>query len=371
MAKARTVKDLKQLVFRLFGLADPRSIPGDHPLLATVLRLFSGGVTLNHAFLACIIAGLVWPDRLFTIGPGWAGWKHGQPYALPGEQLTGSELLIRAIVSERHMGMHGRGREWNGYADAYRSGYLLVLRHGFKTERKIAADLLSIALLIDYLLTVPGSGGDVVELGGRATGKVADDLSHLQRLWRGWSPDFGEHDWVTAPRMWKGLTAVERSMVASVPTGPKEAIAVLERLAPVLPCGFEWRGYEDGSWTGEVLQKRPWFVQQRTGETALIVSADRDGAWGSPDSFRTPKEVDEVGLAHVYRVPTDRTVEPPAPGKPSPPPRSEEPEPPGQEPDLAAGVRAVIAWAKDPQTAKGRGAKSALAETAERLEGLL
>lgn len=359
MAKAKTVKDLKQLAFLLFGLADPKSIPDDHPLLAVVLKVLTGKPTLNHAFLACVIAGLVWPDRRFVIGKGWGGWKHGQPYAEPGEELTGRELLARALNSERYHGMHGRGREWGGYADAYRAGIVAVLRHGSADQRKIAAELLSIALLLDYLLTVPGSGGDVVELGGRATGKVAGDLSHMQRLWRGQHPDFGEHDWVTAPRMWKGLTAAERGMVADVPAGPKEAIAELERLAPVLPCGFSWWSYDDGSWNAQVEEARSFFVQQRTGKFALNVSADHGGVVGYLDVNRLHPNAPQIGVVHRYHVPKDRAAKPD-------PPRPEEPtEPPNQEPDLLGAVRA---WAVSPEAP--RGVKRFREELLERLAGI-
>lgn len=384
----------KQEALQAFLATDPTTVPIPTTEKVIASPAGKGASTLNKSFLAAVVASVARPSKLYVVGEGWEGEHHGGPLLgrLAGRRTSGLVLGTEAMVSEVKHGLQGGGKEFHGgySVGVYYVGYLLALRHGSPEVRKLAALALAANLAIDYLLTVPGTE-EVIEIGGRATGGKNDYAAIIQALWAG-EPNVKapKSDAAIACQMFEALTPEERAMLPAFPGGVEDAVEILEqrgvpkeeRIKVVCPARFSWWGFETGGWWAQVDERREWFIDKRTGTHALcgvahppptgyLRLADHarkvPGEWGEHDLWHLTLGAE--GL-QVHRRPGGE-VPLPVPGKPSPPPRPEEPEPPDQEPDLATGVRAVIAWAKDPASAKGRGAKSVLGEVVERLEGLL
>lgn len=350
----------KQEALACFLASDPITVP--IPMTEKVIAspAGKGASTLNKSLLAAVVASVARPDKAYEVGMGWEGKHHGGPLlgGLAGGFHSGTYLGALAMISEAEEGLQGGGREFHGgYAvGVYYVGYMLGMRHGSPEVRKLAARAMAANLAIDYLLTVPGAG-DVIEIGGRATGGKNDYARIIQRLWA------GDQD-VRVPRgdaaiscqMFEALTAEERGLLPDFPGGVEDAVTILEEAKVVCPARFEWWGGE-GWWRAQVNREREWFIKKRTGEQALMVTAYDRRSERHPDHLRAmPIEgqawhltLDEQGL-QVPRRPGGE-FPPPAPDKPTPPPRPEEPEPPGQEPDLLDAVRE---WAVSPEAPRGR-----------------
>lgn len=352
----------KQEALACFLSDDPTTVPIPTTEKVIASPAGKGASTLNKSVLSAVTASVARPSKLYVVGEGWEGEHHGGPLLgqLAGRRTSGLVLGTEAMVSEVKHGLQGGGKEFHGgYAvGVYYVAYTLGLRHGSPEVRKLAARALAANLAIDFLLTVPGTG-DVIEIGGRATGGKNDYAATLQRLWAG-DKDVRvpRSDAAIACKMFEALRPEERAMLPAFPAGVEDAVAILEGAGVVCPAEFEWWG-GDGWWRAQVNQERSWFIQKRTGDSALmVVSWEEDGARGYPDRFRDNKPVEghwwhltlgAEGLA-VHRRPGGEGKRD-APDKPSPPPPPEEPEPPGQEPDLLDPVRA---WAVSPEAPKGR-----------------
>jgi hypothetical protein len=279
----------KQEAFACFLAADPTAI--DIPMNEKTIAAAGGKdrPTLNKAFLAGITAHVAKPSKLYVVGEGWEGEHHGGPLLgqLAGGRASGSLLGVDGMVSEVMHGLCGGGREFKGgySVDVYYVGYLLGMRHGSTEVRKFAARALSACLALDFLLTVPKTG-EVIEIGGRATGGVNLYAGIIQALWKGEDPKVPKGDAGIACQMFAELTAEERAMLPPFPEWVGEAVEILRGSEVVCPARFEWWGV-GGGWRAQVNRERGWFIQKRTGEQALIVTAIKSGgAHGHPDSFR-------------------------------------------------------------------------------------
>lgn len=158
-----------------------------------------------------------------------------------------------------------------------------------------------------------------------------------------------------------------------------DVLAEFEATGLRLPWPMRWRawGEEPQAWWGHFFGGFPDGGEQTGGvlahaSTAGIPAMSHEGSESALPDWSLVIGPD--GLT-VDRRPGNGSRSPSSedPGKPSPPPRPEpgNPKPPADNPDLATGVREVIAWARDPVSAEGRGASSVLREAVKRLEGLL
>lgn len=371
----------KQEALACFLATDPTTVPIPTTEKVIASPAGKGASTLNKSFLAFVVASVARPDKSYLVGEGLRGDHHGGPLIGPiaGTSFPGRPLGEIAMLSEVEHGIQGGGREFHGgYAvGVYYVGYLLALRHGSPEVRKLAARALAANLAIDYLLTVPGTG-DVIEIGGRATGGENDYAAILQRLWAG-DKDVRvpETDAAIACRMFKALRPWERGLLPPFPGSVGEAVEILREAKVVCPAGFEWWAGE-GWWRAQVNRDRDWFIDKRTGDGALIAVAPLMGGHINPGDDARSLPVSSRYNWHltlgpdglqVHRRPGEGAKPPPPtdPGKPSPPPRPEPdpPEPPADEPDPLDAVRA---WAVSPGAPKG--VRRFRKELLERLAGI-
>ena len=335
MSEAGLIKLLKQGAEAVFFGDYDRS-----GALALVRKAIAGAVTNNQSHVAACLAGAVAPDEVFVVSAGWEGDHHGGLIAKSGRAYRGHELLELAILTERTRGPHGRTLEFGGYADAWRAGYLLALRYA--APKAMAADIIRIELLCDYLLTT--TKGETIEIGGRATGGKNDSSTAIQALWRGETPRVPKSGATTAARMFAGLTEAELAAIGTAPTSWDEAIAELVRLNPVIPCGWQWWGFGIvGSFRVQVNAPRGHFIQKRTGP--LMVVAHADGSiQPRADNDRTLPVLPSAVAAHIHiteaGVVESSSGHSPPPAEPAPPPR---PEPPQRDPEDPAGEPGAIA----------------------------
>lgn len=361
----------KQEALACFLATDPTTIPIPTTEAVIASPAGKGASTLNKSFLAAVVASVARPDTAYSVGGGWEGEHHGGPrlglYA--GDVVSGQALGLLAMDSEVLDGLQGGGREFHGgYAvGVYYVGYLLALRHGSPEVRKLAARALAANLAIDCLLTVPGTG-EVIEIGGRATGGPNTYSAVIQRLWAG-DEDVRvpESDAAIACQMFEELAPKERAMLPHVPGSVGEAVEILERAKVVCPAQFEWWGWETW-WRAQVNRERSWFIDRRTGEKAMLVVAPRQGGFLNPREDARSLTMDSTE-AHWHLSLTESGLQvhrrPGGEGKPSPPPRPEPEEPPAGDPDLLDAVRA---WAMSPDAP--RGVKNFRKELLDRLRGI-
>jgi hypothetical protein len=315
-----------------------------------------GASTLNKSFLAAIVASVARPGEVYYVGRGWEGDHHGGPRLgrLDGTNRTGAFLGLEAMLGEVYFGIQGGGREFHGgYAvDVYYVGYMLALRRGSTEMRRSAARALAANLAIDYLLTVPTTG-EVIEIGGRATGGANTYSPIIQALWNGEDVRVPESDAGIACQMFAELTAEERAMLPDFPGSVGEAVEILRGSEVVCPARFEWWG-ENGWWRAQVNRERSWFIQKRTGfEALMVISRPRSGYMSYPDSHRSRVvesydwhiTLTETGLA-VHRRPGGEEPksdpgDKPTPSRPPEPPDPELPDPLDEGEELA---KALAEW---------------------------
>lgn len=297
------IAQLKQEAEACFLVDDPASvdIPTTEATIASPAG--KGAPTLNKAFVAAVVASVARPGKAYAVGEGWAGDHHGGPGLglLAGRQVTGEALGFVGMDSEVNHGLQGGGREFHGgYAvGAYYVGYILALRHGSPDVRTLAARAMAANLVVDWLLTVPGTG-EVIEIGGRATGGSNTYSAIMQRLWAG-DKDVRvpSSDAAISCQMFEELRPEERAMLPLFPRSVGEAVKILRtrpedsnRPRIACPAKFEWWGWAStpdrstDDWTGwraQVNEARSWFIDKRTGPMALVVlSAPRKDESGKP-----------------------------------------------------------------------------------------